>query len=423
MIDFPMKNMRLLFLLSPLLLFSFSPLHSQIAQWQGPDRTGVFPDTALLRQWPEGGPSVKFAVPGLGKSFSSAVATADRIFTTGTKDSLEYLSALDLHGNLIWQKSYGHCWTKSIPEARTTPAVEDNRVYVISGLDEAVCLDTRSGDIIWKVDLHKTFDSSWDMFGVSESPLIYKNMLIATPCGKSTTVVALDKMTGKTIWKSVSLGMNRSNVSPMIIRHFDKDYVITATQTHLISVDANNGEIMWTYHYNFLDPNGDNTTIIANTPNYRDGCLWVSNGWDVKSVKLEIAPDGRSVKELFADHTFDNENHGVVLLDTLLFGSSFTGRQMGKWVCMNWNTGEILWLQEWFNKGPIIAADGMLYCYEEKQGNIALVKADPKGFNVISTLRVKHGTGPHWAHPSIYNKTLLIRHGDFLIGYDIGGTI
>jgi len=415
----PSSPYPLIILISLFLALSLES-QAQFPQWQGPNRTGVFPDTALLNEWPAGGPVVKFATSGLGKSFSSAVATRDRIFTTGTRDSLEYLTALSPDGKILWQQAYGHCWTKSIPEARTTPAVENDRVYVISGLDEAVCLNAQTGDMIWKVDLHATFESSWDMFGVSESPLIFKNMLIATPCGKNTTVVALDKMTGKTLWKSASLGMNRSNVSPMVIHHYDKDYIITATQTHLISVDASNGEIMWSYHYNFLDANGDNTTIIANTPNYRDHCLWVSNGWDVKSVKLEIAPDGRSVKELFADHTFDNENHGVVLIDTLLFGSSFTGRQMGKWVCMNWNTGEILWIQEWFNKGPIISADGMLYCYEEKQGNIALVKASPKEFKVISTFRVKEGTGPHWAHPSIYNKMLMIRHGDYLIAYDIG---
>jgi outer membrane protein assembly factor BamB len=409
-------------LLSFLILFS-NESRSQYPQWQGINRDGVFTDTGLLKEWPVGGPAVQFAVPGLGKSFSSAIAGKEMIYTTGTRDSLEYLTALSLKGEVLWQKAYGHCWTKSIPEARTTPALDGNRVYVISGLDEVVCMNAQTGEILWKVDLHKTFESSWDMFGVSESPLIWQNMLIATPCGKSTTVVALDKMTGKTIWKSASLGMNRSNVSPMVIHHYDKDYIITATQTHLVSVDASNGEIMWTYHYNFLDANNDNTTIIANTPNYRDHCLWVSNGWDVKSVKLEIAPDGNSVKELFADQTFDNENHGVVLVDTLLFGSNFTGRQMGKWVCMNWNTGEILWIEEWFNKGPIISADGMLYCYEEKQGNIALVKASAKEFKVISSFKVKEGTGPHWAHPSIYNKMLLIRHGDYLIAYDIGQAI
>ena len=67
------------------------------------------------------------------------------------------------------------------------------------------------------------------------------------------------------------------------------------------------------YHYNFLNEKNENSTILANTPVYKDSCLWISNGWDVPSVMLEIAPDGYSVSEKYKDHTFDNQNMGVVL--------------------------------------------------------------------------------------------------------------
>ena len=396
-----------------------SDLFSQEAQWRGPNRDGIYPDTALLKEWPVEGPEIVFATSGLGRAYSSAVANGDIIYTTGTVEKEEYLTALDLKGNILWQKSYGPAWNQSIPEARCTPTVDGERIYVHTGLDKLSCLDSKTGDQIWSVDLHETYKSSWDMFGVSESPLIVDNMVVTTPAGEETTAIALDKMTGELIWKSKSLNTNRSNMSPLAIEHFGKKYVITATQTHLHGVDLENGEILWSYHYNFLTDNKDNTTILANTPIYRDSCLWVSHGWDVKSVRLEIAPDGRSVSERYADHTFDNQNHGVVLVDKYLYGSNFTGRNSGKWVCMNWHTGEIVWLEEWHNKGPVIYADGLLYLIEEKHGNVALVKADPKEFGIISTFQVKEGKGPFWARPSIYNGMLLVRHGDYLIAYDI----
>jgi hypothetical protein len=75
--------------------------------------------------------------------------------------------------------------------------------------------------------------------------------------------------------------------------------------------------------------------------------------------------------------------------------------------------------KEWFNKGPIIANEGFLYCYEEKTGNIALVKATPEKFEVTSSFKIKMGSGPHWAHPVINNGILYIRHGDVLMAYDI----
>ncbi|MEN8228785.1 MAG: PQQ-binding-like beta-propeller repeat protein [Bacteroidota bacterium] len=402
-----------------MLLATVMEVHAQDAQWRGPNRDGIFTDTALLKEWPEEGPEILFLTEGIGKGFSSTVATKDIIYVTGIKDTIEYLTAMDLKGKVIWQKPYGRSWNHSFPESRCTPTVEGNRIYVLTGLDNMVCFHAQTGEEIWSVDIHKKYNSQWDMFGVSESVLLLDDVVITTPAGETTTVIALDKMTGELVWKSESLGAHRSNMSPIVIEHCGKKYFITATQTHMLGVDPENGEILWTYQYNFLDKNGDNSTILANTPMYMDSCLWISNGWDVESVMLEIAPDGKSVVEKFRDRTFDNQNHGVVLVDGYLYGSNFTERHSGKWVCMNWHTGEIVWIGDFHNKGPVLYADGMLYCYEEKRGNMALVKADPKKFEVISSFRVTKGTGPHWARPSIYNGMLLVRHGDLLISYKV----
>jgi outer membrane protein assembly factor BamB len=397
----------------------FPGAFGQEAQWRGPDRNGCYPDTLLLKVWPKDGPEISFVADGIGRGFSSAVATQEMIYVTGTIDSTEYLTALDHQGNMVWQKPYGPSWNQSFAESRSTPTVDEDRVYVLSGLDQMACFNALNGEEIWSSDIHREYSSNWDMFGVSESVLIVNDMVITTPAGDSTTVIALNKWTGDLIWKSKSLGAQRSNMSPVCIDHCGQSYIITATRTHILGVDPRNGEILWTYHYNILDSQGENTTIIANTPIYNDSCLWISSGWDRESVMLEIAPDGRSVTEKYTDQTFDNQNHGVVLVDGFVYGSNFTGRNTGRWVCMNWHTGEITWLGNFHNKGPIIFADGMLYCYEEKRGNMALVSADPDEFNIISSFRVTEGSGPHWARPSIYQGILLVRHGENLIGYSI----
>ena len=405
-----------------LVLFSWTGTMAQDAQWRGPDRDGIFPDTMLLKEWPEEGPAVLFVTEGIGKGFASAVATGEVIYVTGTRDTIEYLTAMDLDGNVLWQKPYGRAWNQSFPDSRCTPTVEGDRVYVLTGMDNMMCFHAKTGEELWSVNIQERYGSKWDMFGVSESLLLLDDMVITTPAGESTTVIALNKKTGEPVWESESLGAHRSNMSPALIEHCGKRYIITATQTHMLGVDVENGEILWKYHYNILDENGENTAILSNTPTYRDSLLWITSGWDVKSVMLEIAPDGRSVTEKFVDQTFDNQNHGVVLVDGFLYGSNFTDRQAGKWVCMKWHTGEIVWIGDFHNKGPIIYADGMLYCYEEKRGNMALVKADPEAFEVISSFRVNEGNGPHWARPTIFNQMLLVRHGEVLIAYDIKGS-
>ena len=61
----------------------------------------------------------------------------------------------------------------------------------------------------------------------------------------------------------------------------------------------------------------------------------------------------------------------------------------------------------------------MLYCYEEKNGNVALVKANPEKFDLVSTFKIPLGTGPNWSHPVIKDGILYIRHMDALMAYNI----
>ena len=75
--------------------------------------------------------------------------------------------------------------------------------------------------------------------------------------------------------------------------------------------------------------------------------------------------------------------------------------------------------EKWITKGSIVYADGMLYCWEERSGNLALVKPNPKKFDIVSTFKIEHGSGPHWAHPYIADGMLLLRHGDVLMAFNI----
>ncbi|MCK4920252.1 MAG: alcohol dehydrogenase, partial [Bacteroidales bacterium] len=60
-----------------------------------------------------------------------------------------------------------------------------------------------------------------------------------------------------------------------------------------------------------------------------------------------------------------------------------------------------------------------LYIFDEKYGNVGLVEPNPKKFKLKGTFKIEEGNGPHWAHPTIYNGYLLLRHGKALMVYDI----
>ena len=92
---------------------------------------------------------------------------------------------------------------------------------------------------------------------------------------------------------------------------------------------------------------------------------------------------------------------------------------MGRWICVDWNTGKTLWINDWHNKGSVISADGMLYIYEERSGNVGLVRPSKEKLDVVSQFRITKGSGPHWAHPVINGGRLFIRHGEYLGVYSL----
>jgi outer membrane protein assembly factor BamB len=410
-------KMKKLILIS-LLLIPFG-LYAQDANWRGPNRDGHYAEKGLLKTWPEHGPARILTIEGIGRGFSSVSVANQTIFATGMKDTLDYLSAFAMDGTRKWQVSYGRAWRNSYPDTRSTPIVEGKRIYLVSGTGELVCLSTDDGQKIWSVNVDQDFGADWHRWGVAESPLIVDDMVICTPGGKQTTVVAFDKMTGKLIWKSKAVDAERSYVSPTLYQYKDHRFILAMTSKHLIAVNPQNGSIQWQYEYFKPEWSDRSSLILTNTPIYHQDEIFISKGYDYPSVMLKVDPAGTAVTEKWVNRTLDTHHGGFVYLDGYLYGSNWQNNRMGNWVCLDWETGAVQYETKWFNKGSLIHADGRFYCYEEKSGNVALVKPDPKEFTVVSSFKVDKGSGPYWAHPTIYDGKLFIRHGDVLMVYSI----
>jgi len=134
---------------------------------------------------------------------------------------------------------------------------------------------------------------------------------------------------------------------------------------------------------------------------------------------LKVSDDLSSITEVYSDTILDNHHHGLIELDGYLYGSNWLNNGNGNWVCQEWETGKVMYEEKWHNKGSIIWADSLLYLYDEKYGNIGLVEPSPEGFRLLSSFSIEGGSGPHWAHMSIYDRKLFVRHGTVLFVYDI----
>ena len=391
-------------------------------QWRGPGRDGRSVETGLLRSWPEGGLKAIWRCEGLGAGWSSPTVAEGYIYITGTKKKKEWLACLDLSGQLRWKIPYGLA-ARRYPGARTTPAYDEGRVYVISGMGEVACIDAMKGMIAWKLKAYEMFGGEYGNFGVAESPLVIDDKVIYTPCGKQTTVVALDKITGGTIWQSESLSDVSAYVSPMVIERGGRKIIVTVTGSYIVGIDAEDGEMLWKYHYVTNEKNENLLgTLMANavTPLYHDGQLYVTSGYGQGGIAFRLSEDGLSIEVVWEDAGLDCHHGGVVYHEGYIYGSNSDGNARGNWACIEWATGQVKYDQRWFCKGSIIYADGMLYCYEQDEGHLALVRARPDKFEVVSSFRVSDVRGENWAHPVICEGRLYVRYGDVLVAYDIG---
>jgi hypothetical protein len=186
-------------------------------------------------------------------------------------------------------------------------------------------------------------------------------------------------------------------------------------------VDPENGEIRTSYKYfdTTLWPYQPKGMIWANSPVVRGDEIFVAIGYNYPAKMLRVNEELTSLEEVYTSSVMDNHHHGMIELDGYLYGSNWIHNNAGQWACIEWDTGEVMYDEEWNSKGAIVYADSMLYVYEEKRGSVGLVKPDPAGFKVISSFRVGKGSGPHWSHPCIFDGKLFLRHGDVLMVYSL----
>jgi outer membrane protein assembly factor BamB len=390
-----------------------SSLSAQIkSQWRGPNRDGIYPNEKLLKQWPVNGPALLWQVLNIEIGFSSPAVTSDRVFITGMKDGRGYLFALDKNGKQIWKSEYGPEWNNDHAGSRSTPTIVGDKIYLSSGEGQVVCLNASNGAIIWKVDLIATFGAQNPQWGMTESLLIDGDRLFCTPGGSSVIMAILNRHTGKTIQTINGNGDKSAYCSPAMITHGDRQLIVTMTQKSVVGVDARTGEFLW--HY----PHQTRWDVNPNTPLYHQGQIYTMSGYGTGGQLFNLSPDGKRMDRVWADETLDSQMGASVLVNGYIYGAGHSNRG---WHCIEWQTGKVQYTaRELGNKGNIIFSDGLLYCYDES-GVVGLVEPDPVQFQLISSFKIKEGSGPHWAHLVIADGRLYVRHGEALMVYNISG--
>jgi outer membrane protein assembly factor BamB len=395
-------------------------------QWRGPERTGLSRETGLLKEWPKDGPELLWKRKDIGGGYSTPAVVGDRIYLMVDRKGEEFALALSVKdGAEVWATSVGKVGPNQSPQypgARSTPTVDGERIYVLGSDGDLACLDKETGKSVWSRSLRKQFGGKPGMWAYAESVLIDGDTLVCTPGGKDSTLAALNKKDGETLWKCPVPGGDAAGYASVIVADVGgvRQY-IQFVANGVVGVDARTGKFLWRYN--------KTTDQAANipTPVFHDDSVFTSTSRNGSGLnRIKVATDAVSTEEVYFKKMPLNSIGGVVLVGDYLYGTAANGDL----TCVDFKTGDIKWRHACVQSAALTYADAMLYVRgqggsgfgKEKPPWVALADATPDGYKEKGRFQQPdHGNMPAWAHPVVANGHLYLRDAGVLLCYNIKG--
>lgn len=292
---------------------------------------------------------------------------------------------------------------------RGTPTLDGDRLYAEGGTGDVSCLDAATGKTLWHVHLVTDLGGGVPGWGYSESPLVLGDWVIVTPGGKQGTLAAIDKQTGKVVWRSQGATEAAQYSSPVVAELGGVRQIVQFAYKSVFGVRADDGRFLWSY------TKANNGTANVCTPVAHQDHVFASSAYGTGGglVRVSSAGEGLKAEEVYFDKKMANHHGGIVRVGDHMYGFGNGGL-----ICMEYLTGKIEWVARSVSKGSLVYADGMLYCLGEGH-QMALAEANPKEYVERGRFRIDNLGRPSWAHPVVAGGRLYVRNQHRLSAYDV----
>ena len=372
-------------------------------QWRGSHRDGQIVGAMWPADLSERHLAEKWAVP-LGPSYSGPIVSQDRVFVTETRDKkFEVVRALDrATGKQVWETKWEGAM--SVPFfassngswIRATPALDGDRLYVSGMRDVIVCLDTGTGEILWKRDFVTDTGSPLPQFGFASSSLVHGEH-IYVQAGASFT--KLEKLTGKIVWQTLKDkgGMNDSAFSsPVFTIIAGVPQFVVQTRTNLAGVSPDDGAVLWSHAINaFRGMNILTPTIIGDT-------IFTSSYGD-RSTLLRLSREDHLWK---VTEAWTHKSQGYMSSPIVINGHIYLHLRNQRLVCLDASTGVERWTTTPFGKYWSMVANGDKLLALDASGELLLIQSSPNEFRLIDRRSVADNS---WAHVAVVNNQVFVR--------------
>jgi outer membrane protein assembly factor BamB len=427
--------------LAALLVSATSVAADDWPHWMGPASDNVWRETGILEKFPAGGPKIVwrspiaggFAGPAVanGRVFATDFTTAkvleDGNFARKASDGQESVMAFDAAtGKPLWKQTYPVQYSISYPTGpRCTPTVDGDRVYFLGAEGNLLCCNVENGKILWQKNLREVYKTKAALWGYAAHPLIDGDKLITLAGGDGSHVVALDKKTGRELWRSQSQ-TEQGYVPPSIIKTGDTRQLIVAGPSALRALDPDTGSRLWTTPYE-----ASNGAIIMTPVRVKD-YLYVG-GYDNKNLLIKM-PAGKTsaVEVVFRD----KKNHGLspVNVQPIVQGNVIYGFDGdGLLYAVEVPSGKRLWESDHPLKEGKKFGSGSAFMVKNQDrivlfselGEIVFCKLSPQGYEEIDRAKVIDPTSAVfgrkvvWCQPAFAQKKMYVRNDKEIICVDL----
>ncbi|MFQ5651006.1 MAG: PQQ-binding-like beta-propeller repeat protein [bacterium] len=381
-------------------------------QWRGPNRDGCSKETDLIETFPKSGPEVLWRVE-IGSGYSGIAVVDEYLYTMYSEGDHEFALCLDVEAGLeVWRFTTDKIYLNQHGSGpRSTPTVDDDRVYLLSAKGKLYALRASDKKRIWQIDLRESFRTGIPKYGFATSPMIEKDLLIMEIGDVSgNSVVAFNKYDGTVVWRTGTHVLNHNHgleylkdqpgySSPIAVTSHGYRQIIIFTASQLIAVSPT-GDLVWGVPW--VTRNGANVMAPIFLANNR---IFISSGYNKGASLWQINTSGGKlhVDEVWRNKVMRNEFSSAVYHDGYIYGFD-----KGSLKCVDAADGKQKWKKTGIGRGNLIYADGQLIVLGER-GKLLLVQASEKGYREKAKAKIVK-KGKCWTPPSLANGRLFIRN-------------
>jgi len=380
----------------------------------GPQRAGHLKRVRLRSDWQERAPEELWRQP-IGQGHSAFAVVNGIAVTMEQRGKDEAITAYDAAtGELLWINSAPARFASPLGGIgpRSTPAIDEGRVYALGALGRFVCLEGATGEVLWERNLLADYEVTPQQefaniqFGRSNSPLVMGDAVFVpaggNKGGKIASLAAYDKLTGEILWETGERQISFS--SPNLATVAGVEQILNVSEDALGGYDPGTGRMLWEFPWPGNTPsNSSSSQAVPVAPDR----VFISKGYGGGAALLRLAPieDGSmGVEELWADsRVMRTKFTQVVIQDGFIYGLSD-----GILECVDLETGKRVWKGGRYGHGQILAAGAMVLVLTE-DGEIVMVEMTPEESNKVLG-RFQAVNGPTWNNLALYGDLLLVRN-------------